>query len=478
MNARILAKMKLAGILPNDVLTAATTSPPADSFGRDILALMHAAWQRAAVTSCNPVAGPRLDWCQRSLAAGRSLRLLSETNGSPVVVELLGPRLLWCPPGVSGKTLFGLTSSRLGRELERRQAWFQTLRAACARCREAHELLLTARGTVPARFVMRCQDLFGVGVLEIVPPQTNDVDAWFRETLEATPSEGTQQDLTQQVYVSPRLDDADRSPHETIPLADRAMAALSDRLLLLFVRRGGHWEQLVKWRTTANHWPPGQTMLALGKGLVHPRLRDELLCAGAVGWTILETHDAQTENFPSERGEHSAGDFSDESKSLPSWTYLTHCTRRRDGPWPDQVDDVYLDDLILGRPEADHSPLAALARIVHTERLIATCASVSGKTPVVSFTEVPLEELQALRVFRRIAAIGILNLTGFAFAAIGWSSTTYAALATHRKSSGNACPAKSVCTTSSIFRGPATETRSTGPWNKSGASWATSFSIH
>jgi hypothetical protein len=86
--------------------------------------------------------------------------------------------------------------------------------------------------------------------------------------------------------------------------------------------------------------------------------------------------------------------------SPESWPYLTHCTRRREGPWPDQDNVDYLDDLILARADADHSALSALKRILSQQRLIATASAIRGGTPVVSFTAVPLAELHRLRVFR------------------------------------------------------------------------------
>lgn len=394
MNERIFATMRLAGILPNDGLAGAVDAPTLHPFGRDILPLLRAAWERTTSKRGQSarVAAPSSVWINRSLADGCSLRLIDASCGHRAVFELLGPRLLWFRGGAPSKTLLGLASSRLGRGIECKQAWFQALRATCAHCDEATEMLLTASGTVPARFVKRCQELFGVDVLEIVPAQCGDVGSWFGETVLRQESI---QEATQQVYVSPPLDRDSGSTHDAIPVGDRAIAALSERLIMMFVRRGGHWEKLIRWRSQAHHWAPAQTMLALGNGLVQAPLRDELLDAGAVGWTILSAQDQH--DAPS--ADHGAG-CHEGVVSPPAWAYLTHCTRRRDGPWPGQTNDAYLDDLILGRPTADHSPLAALKRIAQTERLIASCKSVSGATPVVSFTEVPLEELQALRVFR------------------------------------------------------------------------------
>jgi hypothetical protein len=79
---------------------------------------------------------------------------------------------------------------------------------------------------------------------------------------------------------------------------------------------------------------------------------------------------------------------------------LTHCTRRRSGPWPGENEDKFLDDLILDRAGADHSALAALWRIARSGRLLASSEFVRGETPVVSWTAVPLGEIHTLRTYR------------------------------------------------------------------------------
>jgi hypothetical protein len=83
-----------------------------------------------------------------------------------------------------------------------------------------------------------------------------------------------------------------------------------------------------------------------------------------------------------------------------TWDFLTHTTRACVGPWPDQSRDDFIDSLLDGRPDADHSPLAALVRIVTQRRLIASSLAIRGRYRIVSFTAVPLAELPRLRVFR------------------------------------------------------------------------------
>lgn len=85
----------------------------------------------------------------------------------------------------------------------------------------------------------------------------------------------------------------------------------------------------------------------------------------------------------------------------PPWNYLTHCTRRTDGPWPGQSEESYWDDLLWDRPESDHGPLATLLRIVLSRSLRGSSKAIRGGVPVVCWTEVPGPELPKLRVYRK-----------------------------------------------------------------------------
>ena len=83
-----------------------------------------------------------------------------------------------------------------------------------------------------------------------------------------------------------------------------------------------------------------------------------------------------------------------------TWDFLTHFTRHRDGPWPDQDERQFLDALILGDAEADHSPIASLGRMLNQRRIAASNNTIRGGFRVVSFTAVPLPEISRRRVFR------------------------------------------------------------------------------
>ncbi len=80
--------------------------------------------------------------------------------------------------------------------------------------------------------------------------------------------------------------------------------------------------------------------------------------------------------------------------------WLCHWTRPRYGPWSDQDDADFWDELILGCQTADRSAFAALLRIVQQQTILATKPTQNGR-PAVSFTAVPLSEFRQRRVFRK-----------------------------------------------------------------------------
>ena len=194
------------------------------------------------------------------------------------------------------------------------------------------------------------------------------------------------------------------SPAAPLPAADRALAALSERLVVLHARRHGNLDRLLRARLADPAFPAASVFLALGSELVPRDLAGELMGHGAVGWLVLNTlgHADQVAPGPWTPPDQVARKPAPVIAVPPAadGEYLTHCTRRRRGPWPGEAEADFLDDLILDRAGADHSAWAALWRIVQTQRLMASAEMIRGGIPVVSFTAVPLAELPRLRAFR------------------------------------------------------------------------------
>jgi hypothetical protein len=179
------------------------------------------------------------------------------------------------------------------------------------------------------------------------------------------------------------------------------------------VRRNGNLHRLIVERLGDPAWPPASLYIGLGPQLVRTEMAAELMDAGAVGWVVLEPPDRDSDmpgGHDSPGGQPPRAAVSCRRVESPArvvpfpssenWSFLTHCTRRRAGPWPDQAEAEFLDDLILARDEADHSAQSTIKRIVRQQRLIATARTIRGASAVVSFTAVPLAELHRLRVFR------------------------------------------------------------------------------
>ena len=406
-----------AGLLPNG--HSLSIPPDARGSGHDVLPALADAWHTVPV----PATGTKgvrarglLQWLTRQATEGAKLTIGIPGSCSDAVTDWLGRRLAWWPHGIPEGKRIGLVSSRLGRKLDSRNEWFAALRAACTYTDPRSEILLTAATTAAARFVERCACLFGLRVLRIsIEDDTDTFAQWGRRILDLESSDPT--DALAEVVLSPPLEQASHAAGSErfgeLPIRDRAVVAMSELLRVFHIRRNGNLHRLVDARLSDPAWPVGSVCVSVHPELVAADIAGSFQDKGAVGWIVwngrvdedtstllrpsgasvaVVAHQDATETPPSE---------SVSIQSLPpadDWQFLTHWTRQRHGPWPDQAEQDYLDDLILAR--SDHSALAALCRIVHRQRLIASGRSIRGGFRVVSFTAVPLAELCHLRVFR------------------------------------------------------------------------------
>lgn len=334
-------------------------------------------------------------WINLQVSRGAQMQMLDSRDG--VASDWVGQRLLFTPQPPSTGQLIGLASSRLGRRLDTQRAWFTVFRAACSKIDRAREILFTAESTTTARFVERAADLFDVPVLALVTART---DTSIRKWLEGLTRLEASDSNVRRAYLSPPFGDLEpMNDVGSLPLRDRAVVAMSDRLLVFHLRRGGQLDALVRARLNDQRFPRVSVFIALGDGLVERRLADELLDCGAVGWVVLDTRAVE----PDEQDRIQQTGTLAAIVPLPSaqdWPFLTHCTRDQRGAWPDQSDAEFVDELLLKSSSQSRSAVDALERIIATERLVATSQLVRGDVPVVSFTAVPLAELPQMRAFR------------------------------------------------------------------------------
>ncbi|MFV2067551.1 MAG: hypothetical protein ACC645_11270 [Pirellulales bacterium] len=332
-------------------------------------------------------------------------------TGRCTAIDLGGPRLIdveassecrlvWWPDGLPTGRWTGVASSRLGRQFEARQSWFAALQSLCRAMDAANDWLVAVDATAAEQFVRRAAELFHRNVLSVdVCQQPNrGLEAWLRRV--SSPRPNDRNGAVCQAYVGPPIGTRlrlDRQEDVSVPPArDRVLVLLADLLWVLHIRPGGHIERLVRRRLADPATPPASVIIAVGKGLVDRPLSDALLRLGAVPWqpessTCLGPVLGERAQLPTV------------VPSLPHlvpWPYLIHTTRRCDGAWPDQEETDYLDDLILDRPAADHSPYATLERIVRQRKILASDRVIRGSAEVVSFTSAAPDELLRMRIYR------------------------------------------------------------------------------
>jgi len=310
---------------------------------------------------------------------------------------------MW-PGGIPTGKRIGLVSSRLGRQLDTKTTWFSVLRTACAKF-QSKDVLVTSPKTATARIVDRCAELFGIKQLRIILPnnRAQTTDEWLESVLEMKESSDV---AVNYAYLSPPLEKSegnDDLPTENeIALRDRAIVSAADRLYAIHVRPKGSLYSLICERLRDPSFPAASVFVGMSPSLTPAHVADKLMELGAVGWYLLNppTSSSQSDKELSDSMRSAESAPIIPMPSSENWSFLTHCTRRRNGPWPEQAESDYLDDLILAEQSADRSPLATLKNIISKKRLCASPLAIRGGTPVVSFTEVPLAELSNLREFR------------------------------------------------------------------------------
>ena len=291
---------------------------------------------------------------------------------------------IWRPNSSRNLSTTAIVMSRPGRQLDRKDALFRVLRVALSQLNPDRQCVLSAEGTAAHPFVSRACELFGIPLLGIHCAKKGTSLATWLQRIDS--------------HGEPVLHVLDLNGKAArCPLRDYLEVMNSDQLLALHLRDGGNLHQLVRQRLAARRIEgrPSRVFLSLGNGqLVEGSLAGQMMDLGAIGWLPLSDEPSACP-LASETVRPSAPIL----RSLNQANMLTHCTRRADGPWPDQAEIEYLDDLILG-DATDRSCLASLIRIITMQRLIATHVSVRGDTSVVSFTTATLDELAKMRTFR------------------------------------------------------------------------------
>ncbi len=389
-----------AGFLPESALA----DPLALAYGENVLPTLEQSWVRHSANRRVHQNSAILNWISNARSCGAQLTIGIPQLTPQVAASWIGSVFAWWPSGIPAGRWVGIVSSRWGRDLATTAARFHLLKCHCEEAKTLGDGLLYAAGTTVAMYIEHVMSRQGQTALRIDTPKDDrgSVTKWLQQLRrQKIPRE---EELSKRVSLSPAIKSPAKETLDVVPLRDRVVFALSDRLFAAHVRTGGHVDKLCRARLADPVWQSNSLTIYQGNAFVEPEVAAQYLRLGArihsipyepgagVGLRAQGTVPRSTV-FPRQA----------RLTSLPpteGWAYLSHCTRKPLGSWPDEDHGEFLDQLLVGVNREPRTTLSALCRMLSTSRIIASHATVRGRFDVVSFTAVPVQELANLRVFR------------------------------------------------------------------------------
>jgi len=284
-------------------------------------------------------------------------------DGQQRIERLCGTATYQIAGRPTGRPTYAAVCSRLGRGLSARRRTFEYLQRAILRAKRDDAELLIVPGTAPEAWVRRGAELFDVPV---------------REVTVAAPAE-----------------------------RDAVLVALADRVVAVWVRRGGKIATLVAQRLRL--CADDSTWVAVNEDSACAA--SELIDQGAVGWYLRDAAPQTSSacDLIAARPAQPSNDVSNApqarvllSADAMDWSeYLVHCTRGRQGPLPGQTDTQYRDEVLLGGEGGQPATaIETLQAILRSGWLLGSSRVTRAETPVVCWSAVPLPELLRRRTFR------------------------------------------------------------------------------
>ena len=182
-------------------------------------------------------------------------------------------------------------------------------------------------------------------------------------------------------------------PHQTI-----CSAQIAHQAFFLSVKRKGHTLNAIQ-----NRLVNGQlTWVNANARLTYPDVIDNCQSQGAIGWHLEPTQepfDHPVDNVPSSQSNAPPPSYLSLQDIDPSM-FLLHWTRPKIGRWPDQSENEYLDDLVFRTSRSQHGVVHTLGHMLASQTIFASSEFSRANVPVVSLSEIRLDQLARHRVFR------------------------------------------------------------------------------
>ncbi|MFT5323186.1 MAG: hypothetical protein ACI8P0_001033 [Planctomycetaceae bacterium] len=423
-----------------------TTFSPAEEFERlDALGILPPASDLATYSSAESAAKGLLavwqKWLRqapknrRSRAAGIHSGLFAAVeNGAELTFTVpgrdrlvceswLGQRAYWWPRGAPCSRRVGIVGSRLKRDPTLQAPVLRALRLSMTAIDKSSEQVVASAGTSLYDYVEQCATTFDVPLLRVsTPPDQGSSKLWLDELIR-NPGPMCDFELSLSPSVSPTGSAASPSADsvlatlEQLPIRDRILALMSDRLFVLTLRRRGNWWKLLQLGFQNGLWDVGAVRAVVGQGLCSEDVASELQDREAVSWYLV-ADDCLTRNRDQQLSrEQSKSDLrvsvaSSERQAAedalitelvaaePTSEWLLHWTRAPRNEWPGESGDDHLSSSVLSEEEVVRTAFGTLQRIVDEGVVRATSGNTRATVDVVCLADVPLVTLLAKRVFR------------------------------------------------------------------------------
>lgn len=377
--------------------------------------------------ACNPATAYQQKLAELCLAYGH------ENGGLPsdsfLASEISDQFLFWSPSHLPIGDSVSVSSSRLGQKLDRQEAWFDAIRTLAVQLQGRGKFLISSHGTTTHQFLTRIAALFGIPLVELKPFPSSVDEKWFKQIAKSEDQDKRQQAPTnnppkhQIIWFEQIQPDESKAaaghskPHSKLNIDD-LLVALANCAVLLSVRKSGkilaaanRRLALLLERSDEDNTGQGRkatiTKLLINRKLTTQETESKLLGNGASGWWLyhpdsLDQTDSRVISVRSPRPPNSRTiePVILDPGEIPPDQFLLHWTRRRVGPWPNQTQNGFLDDLIFKNSRSDHSQLSSLCRILASRRIFGSANLTRDTKPVVCFSNLSIEQLKERRVFR------------------------------------------------------------------------------
>ncbi len=301
------------------------------------------------------------------------------------------------PERLANRTFIAIIASHLQRHPEWSNQWRDRLICALIRCRDEQKVVLFNTQTPIGFWIAQFARQLDVTCLSVQSASNISDDRVDEFKVILRP-------LKSSLHVpGPEMD--------ALPLADRTIFALASELAIIELAKESKTLKMVKrWVEDLGDIEPTATIRtfdSVSETLVRSVISEpgiSLVLNNLPGSTATQPVPTMNRSRSELEGLASAMPILPyalfETSRLSCDEYLVHCTRGRDGRYPNQSEQAYASEMLMLEGDIQSEPIETLRQILSARRIIATRFLKRSDVASVSFSAVPLLELLRRRHYR------------------------------------------------------------------------------